>query len=91
MLKGRQALADSYRHKISAKGGAQFSISRLLPWQFHMIKYYKSQDDGVWCSLVAHLNGVQVVGGSNPLTPMSYREYLLDEEKASLHPATTSY
>lgn len=29
--------------------------------------------------------------GSNPLTLMSYREYLLDEEKASLHPATTSY
>ena len=26
-------------------------------------------DNGVWRSPVAHLYGVQVVGGSNPLTP----------------------
>ncbi len=25
---------------------------------------------GVWRSLVAHLHGVQGVGGSNPLTPI---------------------
>jgi hypothetical protein len=26
---------------------------------------------GVWRSLVAHLHGVQGVGGSNPLTPIN--------------------
>ncbi len=28
---------------------------------------------GAWRSLVAHLHGVQGVGGSNPLAPTTYR------------------
>jgi hypothetical protein len=88
--KGGKSSLDNYRHKIPARGFAQFSISRLLPWQLHVIIYYERQDVGVKRNLVAHLNGVQMVGGSNPLIPMSYSKYLLDEEKASLHPDSTS-
>lgn len=60
-LKEGKPLPDSYRYKIPARGFTQFSILRLLPWQFHVIKYYKSQDDGVQCSPAVHLDGVQVV------------------------------
>ncbi len=33
---------------------------------------------GAWRSLVAHLHGVQGVGGSNPLAPILYRWLMLN-------------
>jgi len=47
LIKEGKPLLDSYRYKIPAREFAQFSISRVLPWQFHVIIYYERQDDGV--------------------------------------------
>ena len=33
---------------------------------------------GAWRSLVAHLHGVQGVGGSNPLAPIPQRRFMLN-------------
>tara|TARA_B100000242_G_scaffold290910_2_gene263182 strand:+ start:8201 stop:8431 length:231 start_codon:yes stop_codon:yes gene_type:complete len=38
-------------------------------WLPFVIKSFKKAFIGTWRSLVAHLHGVQGVGGSNPLVP----------------------